>query len=424
VQIDPVTQQKEQIIQTIVTEPGGQVVSTDSVTVPVDGNGAAQVITTVVTEPNGDHVVTTTDVATLDPAKGTTNTSNYGQLLTNSGNTLPQNGLQNVGALHPEPYASFMTVALEQSDLRRNMVLSNANGRATGNGRIDGVATDGRNVWFDVGVTDGTVDADGGLAGFDYDLNQFIVGADLWSDTQSRAGAYLGYGTFSMNEHTVSGDTLDFSSSAFTLGAYAVMDMQNWSFSGMAGAAFGNTDASRDAIIGTSSNRHTADYDHRTVEVALRAEYTALPTRGGWHFAPEIGLGCAYYEQDGFTEDGDSGTALAVDDATADSLIGSLGVNVTGPTFGGGLVPIGFLRYEHDFLASSDGTHDIDAAFASSPGITQSFVGTHRGENAISVGLGLGTVINAAVDASAGIVYQKNTNGDEFGGGFRITWRF
>lgn len=408
----------------VVLNPNTGNTTTTTVTTTPTGNGATQTVTTTITAPGGGVISTNTVTNTLGPATGTKNTLNYAQLLTNSGNTLPHNGLQNVSTLHPEAYASFMTVALEQSDLRRNMVLSNANGRATGNGRIDVLVAEGRNVWFDVGVTEGDVDADGGLAGFDYDLNQFIVGADIWSDTRSRAGAYLGYGRYSMNEHTPSADTLDFSSDAFSLGAYAAMDTQMWSFSGMAGVSWGQTEATRDAIIGTNTNRHSADYDHRTFEIAIRAEYTALPTWSGWHAAPEVGLGYAYYEQDGFTESGDRSTALAIDDTTAESLIGSIGVNVSGPAFAGGLMPIGFLRYERDFLAASENTHDIDAAFAASPGISQSFVGTHRGENAISVGLGLGTVIGASVDASAGVVYQRNSNGDEIGGGARITWRF
>ncbi len=369
-------------------------------------------------------ISTNTVTNTLGPATGTTNTQNLGQLVSSNGKSLPYNSLQQVSTLHPEAYASFMTVALEHSDMRRNMVLSNANGRATGNGRIEGLTDEGRNVWFDAGLTRGQVDADGRLAGFDYDLNQFILGADIWADNRRRFGAYLGYGTYSMTDHTTSTDTLDFSSDAFSIGAYGVVESTNWSFSGMAGVSWGDTDATRDAVTGSSVNRHTANYDHTTYEIAARAEYTALPSRGGWHLAPEVGLGYARYEQDGFTEDGDLATALAVDNATADSLIGSVGINVTGPAFAGGLIPLGFMRYEHDFLAASDETHGIDAAFATSPGISQSFVGTHRGENAISVGLGLATTVNASVDASAGVVFQKNTNGDEFGGGLRITWRF
>ncbi|CUH42385.1 Esterase EstA precursor [Ruegeria atlantica] len=413
-----------QTTTSVVTNPNtGNQTTTTVVTTP-SGNGATQTVTTTIRAPGGGLISTNTVTNTLGPATGTTNTQNLGQLVSNSGGTLPYNALPQVSTLHPEAYASFMTVALEQSDLRRNMVLSNANGRATGNGRIEGVTAEGRNVWFDAGLTRGDVDADGGLAGFDYDLNQFILGADVWSDERSRAGVYVGYGTYSMSDHTTSADTLDLSSDEISIGAYGVLEKTDWSFSGMAGVSLGDVDATRDAIVGSTANRHTASYDSKTFEFAIRAEYTALPTRNGWHLAPEVGLGYAYYDQDGFIEDGDPMTALTVEDATADSLIGSLGVNVTGPAFAGGLVPIGFLRYEHDFLAASDDTHDIDASLAASPGVSQSFVGTHRGENAISVGLGFGTVIGASVDASAGVVYQRNSNGDEIGGGARITWRF
>lgn len=413
-----------QTTTSVVTSPNTGNQTTTTITTTPTGSGATQTVTTTITAPGGGMISTNTVTNTLGPAMGTTNTQNLGQLVSNTGGSLPSNALPRIGTLHPEAYASFMTVALEQSDLRRNMVLSNTNGRASGNGRVEGVTDEGRNVWFDAGLTKGQVDADGGFAGFDYDLNQFILGADIWTGNRRRFGAYLGYGTYSMTDHTTSTDTLNFSSDAFSVGAYGVTETPNWSISGMVGVSWGDTDATRDAVTGTSINRHTADYDYTTYEFAVRAEYTALPSRGGWHLAPEVGLGYARYEQDGFTEDGDLATALAVDDATADSLIGSVGVNVTGPAFGGGLVPLGFVRYERDFLAASDDTHDIDAAFATSPSVSQNFVGTHRGKNAVSIGLGLATIVNASVDASAGVVYQQNSNGDEFGGGFRVTWRF
>jgi len=71
VMIDPGNGHTTQEITTIVTEPNGAVVSTDSVTVPLDGNGATQAITSTITEPSGTHVTTITDIVTLDPARGT-----------------------------------------------------------------------------------------------------------------------------------------------------------------------------------------------------------------------------------------------------------------------------------------------------------------------------------------------------------------
>lgn len=408
----------------VVTHPTTGNHITTSVVITPTGNGATQTVTTTTAAPGGGVISTNTATNTLGPATGTTNTGNYGQLLTNSGNTLTHVSLQQVSTLHPEAYASSMTVALEHSDLRRNMILSNIQGHAAGGGRIEGATEDGRRVWFDAGLRKGNVDSVGGLAGFDYVLNQFILGSDLSLDSHGRFGAYAGYGTYSMSEHTASADTLDFSSDIFSIGVYGAMDTENWSLKGMAGFSKGSTDAARDAILGAAANRHNATYDHNTFEAAVRAEYTSLPSQGGWHFAPEVGLGYARYKQDGFTEDGDPATALTLESTSAESLIGGLGLNVTGPSFAGGLIPVGFVRYEHDFIASSDDTHDVTAAFATSPNVTQTFVGTHRGANAISVGLGLEAAINSSVEASAGVIFQRNSNGDEFGGGFGITWRF
>ena len=389
----------------------------------------ANLIYTIVNDPVADDRV---DISFVDIglvnhpliATGTVNTLNYGNLVVNSNNTLTHAGLQNVGTLHPEAYASYMTVALEHSDHLRNMVLANARGNAAGGDRVEGVTDSGRRIWLDSSLMRGNVDSNGGLAGFSYDLGGVVLGGDLWSNETTNIGAYVGYGQYSMGEHTSSTSSLSFASKAYHVGAYGTHDSANWSMTGMAGFSWANTETTREAATGSTSNIHNAEYDSRTFEAAVRAEYTGFKSGGAWQFVPEIGLGYARYNQDAITETGASGTALTIKDATAESLIGSIGINMTGPKFGGGLKPLAFLRYEHDFLASRDDVHEIDAAFASSPGTSQTFIGTHRGPDAISIGFGLSSAAGSSADVSAGLVYTKNTNGDEFGGGLRITWAF
>lgn len=389
----------------------------------------ANLIYTIVNDPVADDRV---DISFVDIglvnhpliATGTVNTLNYANLVVNSNNTLTHAGLQNVGTLHPEAYASYMTVALEHSDHLRNMVLANARGNAAGGDRVEGVTDSGRRIWLDSSLMRGNVDSNGGLAGFSYDLGEVVLGGDLWSNETTNIGAYVGYGQYSMGEHTSSTSSLSFASKAYHVGAYGTHDSANWSMTGMAGFSWANTETTREAATGSTSNIHNAEYDSRTFEAAVRAEYTGFKSGGAWQFVPEIGLGYARYNQDAITETGASGTALTIKDATAESLIGSIGINITGPKFGGGLKPLAFLRYEHDFLASRDDVHEIDAAFASSPGTSQTFIGTHRGPDAISIGFGLSSAAGSSADVSAGLVYTKNTNGDEFGGGLRITWAF
>jgi uncharacterized protein with beta-barrel porin domain len=389
----------------------------------------ANLIYTIVNDPVADDRV---DISFVDIglvnhpliATGTVNTLNYGNLVVNSNNTLTHAGLQNVGTLHPEAYASYMTVALEHSDHLRNMVLANARGNAAGGDRVEGVTDSGRRIWLDSSLMRGNVDSNGGLAGFSYDLGEVVLGGDLWSNETTNIGAYVGYGQYSMGEHTSSTSSLSFASKAYHVGAYGTHDSANWSMTGMAGFSWANTETTREAATGSTSNIHNAEYDSRTFEAAVRAEYTGFKSGGAWQFVPEIGLGYARNNQDAITETGASGTALTIKDATAESLIGSIGINMTGPKFGGGLKPLAFLRYEHDFLASRDDVHEIDAAFASSPGTSQTFIGTHRGPDAISIGFGLSSAAGSSADVSAGLVYTKNTNGDEFGGGLRITWAF
>ena len=410
---------------TIVTEPTTGNISTITVTVVPDPTttGAVQTTTVVVTEPGGAVISTETVNVPLDPATGTTNTTNVAGLITGSGGTITHGGATGIGTLHPEIYASYMTVALEHSDQRRNMVLLNARGMGVADGKAEGFTDDGRRFWIDTAISAGNVDSDGNLAGFDYNLGELILGADLWSSPEGRIGAYVGYGTYSMDEHT-SAIASDLSSTAFHLGAYGAYDVDDWSLTGMAGMSWAQTDGTRTAITGSGANTHNANYSSRTIEAAVRAEYNGWQPLGAFSFAPEFGLGYAHYSQDGFTETGASSSALNIYDTSAESLVASIGLNFSGPEFGGGLIPIGFARYEHDFLASSQRTHSIDASFASTPGVSQSFVGTHRGPDSLSVGLGLRAAPGSAWDVSAGLVYTVNTYGEEFGGGIRVSWNF
>lgn len=355
---------------------------------------------------------------------GTTNTKNYGKLVVKSNRNLTHADLQNVETLHPEAYASNMTVALEQSDQIRNMVLGNAMGTASGGNRNEGFTDDGRRFWMDSALMEGSVDRNNDLAGFAYNLGQVVFGADLWLSEPVNIGAFVGYGQYSMDGHWSSTNSLVFSSKAYHVGAYGSYDVPNWSLKGMAGYSWAKTKAAREAVTGAGSNIHDADYDSGTLQVAVRAEYTNFPTIWSWSVSPEVGLGYARYEQGSFTESGPNSSAFTIQNAVAESLIGSIGLNLTGPAFGGGLEQLAFVRYEHDFIAKRDSVHEINAGFAPSPGISQSFVGTHRGSDSVSIGLGLRSAPGGSANVSAGIVYTKNSYGDEIGGGLRISWEF
>ena len=256
----------------------------------------ANLIYTIVNDPVADDRV---DISFVDIglvnhpliATGTVNTLNYGNLVVNSNNTLTHAGLQNVGTLHPEAYASYMTVALEHSDHLRNMVLANARGNAAGGDRVEGVTDSGRRIWLDSSLMRGNVDSNGGLAGFSYDLGEVVLGGDLWSNETTNIGAYVGYGQYSMGEHTSSTSSLSFASKAYHVGAYGTHDSANWSMTGMAGFSWANTETTREAATGSTSNIHNAEYDSRTFEAAVRAEYTGFKSGGAWQFVPEIGLG-------------------------------------------------------------------------------------------------------------------------------------
>lgn len=425
VQVDPDTGVGTQEITTVVTEPDGTQLAEETVSVPLDtiGGGATQVITTTTTEPSGAHVWTTSVVVPLDPATGTPNTSRFGNLMTAGGGTLTHGTLSTVATLHPEAYASYMTVALEHSDHLRNMVLSNAMGRVYGDGRASETLRSGRRIWLDAGVMQGSVSPSGYLSGFDYNLNQLVGGMDLINTGKATLGVYAGYGAYSFGSHEFA-SSVDVDTDAYHVGLYGSREWANWSLTGMAGVSWGTTKGRRGVVLAGVSEEHRATFDSQAIAAGIRAEYRGLPSVGAWRLAPEFGLGYTHYEQNGFVENGAGATALRIQDAQTESLVASVGLNLAGPTSGAGLAPLAFIRYEHDFLASDQQVHNITAALAATPGITQSFIGTHRGADALSLGLGLAIMESHSVDASAGVVYTKNTHGEEVGGGLRVTWRF
>ncbi|MDP0561069.1 MAG: autotransporter domain-containing protein [Candidatus Endonucleobacter sp. (ex Gigantidas childressi)] len=415
------------VITTTVTAANGHILSTNTVTVPSSSisGGAVQLVTTTVTNQSGVHVRTTSVGAPMNKPTGTGNTYRLASLMSLSSTSLSSASLNAVEVLHPETYASFMTVALEYSMHLRNLVLVNARGNAGGSGQpygdlVEGFTDSGHRVWMDASKLQGDMDPKNDLIGFDYSMGGVIFGADIWSNEECSAGAFIGYGDYSMDEKSSSLSSLSsfgISSKILSVGGYGSYDIPNWSIIGMTSYSWANTDAKR--VI--TSDTFKGDYKARVFETSVRAEYTSFRTNDPWRIMPEIGCGYINYNQESFTETGPQNLILNIKDTTVESLTGSIALNLTGPVFGYGLKPYAFIRYEHDFLAAQKKEHKIYASFASTPNISESFIGTHRGPDAIVTGIGLRGAVSDSVDLSAGIIYKKQTYGKEYGGGLQVT---
>lgn len=328
-----------------------------------------------------------------------------------------------IDSFHAEPYSSYMTVSLEHVDMVMNTVLSNLspNGRVTA-GYSKGVEQEQthRRSWVGTSYVDGKINGTKSLGGFDYSMTSFTLGQDLLVTSGHKLGGYFSYGSQQMNEHDII--TQHIEGSTYHFGVYLHnTNAANWDLKGVLGYAYVDHSSIRQVTLGKLTEAPEAHYDSHGVYVAM-ATSTVL-YEGGWGtLSPELGFNYTYLNHEAFQETGGSALSLAVDSAQAQSIVAAVGLNAK---FGNlidraNLYLQAFVRYEHDFFANSNNEHNVDAALASHPAFKQTFIGLNRGENAMVVGLGLGSDLTSELQVSGGVVFSETTHGSEWGAGFNI----
>lgn len=413
-----------------VTEPETGNISTITVTITPETDGTAMETTNVVvTEPDGDIISTSSVTVELDQPKGTENTQAAGQLLSNSaknGSSLPfishQNIAQQITSFHPEPYSSFLTVGLEQLDLFRNMALDRAgSGGLSVNARESETQTRKR-VWLDTSLVDGNVDGSGNLGNFDYELISFAIGIDLMSRQDARLGVFVGYGHQKMDEHDIAQQ--DFSADTYHVGAYGQYLSGQWDVRAALAYARGSNESERLTSLGNTTSTNRANFNSDSIYAGLKVQYDGFVDTEALSISPEVGLGYSYLRQEALVETGATQTALALESATAESIVTSAGLNV-GLFPSAKIHPVGFVRYERDWYADNNRAHEIRARLATTPGQpAEVFIGQNRGPDALIAGIGLASSPSSGVQLGGGIVYANTSNGEELGGGFNLQVSF
>ncbi|SCY49374.1 autotransporter family protein [Desulfoluna spongiiphila] len=370
------------------------------------------------------------------PGVTTPNQKNGMQLMVNSavtGNPQNQTALNmltndQVGIhadfIHAEPYSSYMTVSLEQIDMIIGTVMRHGffeRSAGDGAGRDD-LPQPEKGIWFDAGHVDGNVDGDEHLGNFDYTLTGFTVGGTLARIGDGFLGGYFSYGLQEMDEHDSLTESFD--SSVYHLGAYLLLPEQNgWLFDVLLGYSYGDHGSKRYVMVGHTEAVPEANYSSHSVYTSISAKKQVFANEV-LAFFPELGLSYIYYDQESFTESGDPNLSLAVDDADAQAIVASVGLNMqfAGLPFAPRVFPLSFIRYEHDVYANSNEAHDIDASLVSHPEFTQTFEGQNRGSDIMTVGIGLGSSLSSRVQARGGVLYSINAHGDEWGAGVNLSY--
>lgn len=328
---------------------------------------------------------------------------------------------QNLNSLHAEPYSSHLTIGLEQNDLFLNMVMDHS--RPQGNaytGDTEKINLQ-NNMWIDTAYVEGKVNGEDNLGDFKYSLTNFILGGDLYQKDQLILGAYTGYGKHKMREHDMV--TQDFETDTYHLGGYGSYIYKDFIFTGMFGYSYGNNQSERDVTIGIESGTSKDKFDSHSIYTGVRGAYP-IGIAKNTTLTPNLGLSYSYLYQEEVVESGFDMADLRVDSARADSFITSAGLNLSydGAIKSVPVRPIAFVRYEHDWSAAKDSTHDIRAGFVHTPDSMTTFSGQNRGKNLVLVGIGVEVEVTPVFLVGGGISYSDDSNGEETGVGFNFEY--
>lgn len=437
-----------QTITTVTTEPDTDNVSTISVTITPEANGTAvKTVNTVVTEPNGSVVSNTTTTSQLTAATGSKNTENASKLLANSAqnNTSVASQLQQLTqqqltdqfpSIHPEPYSSFATIGLEQSDMTLKTVMrhaSNLNTFSVGESFTDELSeepgkelsdTSNHTVWFEATYLTGDIDGDGDLGSYDYNLGAFTLGRTFLSTDDYAWGGFFSMGQSRMDEHDLVEQ--DFESDNFDIGVYHHSNHgSKLELASVIGFGISKIKSERNFSIANSDYKANASYDSKTLYAGVNANY-ALASFDWVELRTHAGLHGIYSQQDSVKESGAGDYNILIDENENAAIVTSLGLHSFFKSVSEkhDINPVLGLTYEHDWYANDNSEHDINAGISGTPGYKQKFEGQNRGEDAWIIDAGLRGSIAENGLINGGVSYTKNSNGKEWGAGIRVEWPF
>jgi uncharacterized protein with beta-barrel porin domain len=348
-----------------------------------------------------------------------------GNTLGNAWLSLTNTQLLQLNTVHAEPYSSNLTVALEQMDQIASSVMSRISG---GHDVLDRAKTtrdsQGRAIWMDSSGTLGHVEGHDGLGTFGYSLVNLIVGADVLASDAGSAGVFAGYGFHQMREH----DNVDQSFSAHTGygGAYLTLLPGDWRLALSGGYAYSaNSGTRNNPDVGLfTGGRAESDFNSHSAFVAGKVGYATSVTEI-LSVTPFVSASYSRIWQGEAKEAGGGDFSYDVHAATAEAIVTGVGLDWTAD-----IVNVdrnkaqlgGFLRYDHDWSAASDSSHDVTVTSSLFGTFTQT--GQNRGPHTLTGGFGVMGAISERVAWRVGLAGSMSPHGHEVGAGGHFTLQF
>ncbi|KZZ61267.1 hypothetical protein A3762_14540 [Oleiphilus sp. HI0125] len=324
---------------------------------------------------------------------------------------------------HAEPVASHLTVGLEQAEMIINSVFMRNVEFGLSEGQesfapnfLGGDSASNQNVWADVSRVDGSIDASTNEAGFEYDLTQMTLGANLLSTRDSYAGVYFSVVDQTIDEHDA--QSISFYTSGYHFGAYWSGRFENQiELDGVIGYGMNETDSVRSL---TTAPKAEATFDSDFVYVALQV---AKPIYNSElvNIAPFASISHVRASQNAYSETGGAALAMSVDKSDAESSLMGLGLAFEKYLDDHeGLSANAILRYDRDLSADKSGDHSVTVT----SGATGTYTGQNRGANTWIGGLALRYHFAEQHALGGGVSYSKFDNGDEHGFGLNYSYQF
>lgn len=250
----------------------------------------------------------------------------------------------------PAALATSSEAAQRLLDLANDGVAARMYGVRTGQGSVNVIGAqagqDGRAGLFTFGsYLKGKRDAIDGQFGYDYDGFNAGIGLDYQVDSHLIAGIAASYGKVNLD---TDGDYSSLDAKAVNLQAYFTAAADDLWLDGVLSYSF--DDYSSDRI--TRFNPYpvaSGDYKGNTYALAGTVGYT--PIAGSFAMGPVVSVRYARSRVEGYKEKGAGPLALTWDDIEAESLVGSVGGQISG--VGTSIIPQVRLAYEHEFKGDS-----------------------------------------------------------------------
>jgi uncharacterized protein with beta-barrel porin domain len=327
---------------------------------------------------------------------------------------------------HAEGYSSNMTILMERMAGITNATMDRIHSPYRSIASDSGAdRVPAKYLWGEVTAYRGTVDSYDNLAGFDYDVLDFMAGVDFYRGNSVSMGIFGGGGTSRMTESAQVQQSYD--STNLYAGLYGAAFLpSHFKLSGSAGYMYSNTDAQRDIPDVGDFTGGTAE-DTYSSNGAFGALKLSRPISVGASavVTPFIAQSYSQLWVGDVNEDGGGDFNFSIDASTAYSTVSFVGIDAVIALTDDEVDPLSFVgsvRYGYDWLANDDSSHEVTASSPIFGDFVQ--VGANMGPNSLQLGAGLQGGLSDKVSLRAGVVGDLNSHGYEIGAGGRLRVEF